>query len=95
MSFLIFIHFYDCNGKKYLFSITKSDLEFRKSIQNINPSTEIQFHQIEAKIPDNIEEKDFPNTALAANASFSLPLYNGMTNKEINYVVDVIKQYFN
>jgi hypothetical protein len=44
---LIFYH-----GTKY------DDLEFRKSIQNINPSTEIQFHQIEAKIPDNIEEKD-------------------------------------
>ena len=33
MSFLIFSHFYDCNGKKSLFSITKNDLGTRKSIK--------------------------------------------------------------
>ena len=33
MLFLIFSRYYDCNGKKSLFSMTKSDLETRKSIK--------------------------------------------------------------
>ena len=43
----------------------------------------------------NIEEKDFPNTALAANASFSLPLYNGMLDEEVDYVIEAVIKYFN
>lgn len=36
---------------------------------------------------------DFPITELYANQCLSLPLYNGMTEEEIGYVVDVINRY--
>ena len=70
------------------------DYLFKKGIST-RPATHSVVSLTYYKKNYNIEEKDFPNTALAANASFSLPLYNGMTDKEINYVVDAIKQYFN
>ena len=44
---------------------TYDDTSLRKSISDINPSTEVRFHQIEAKIPEHLEEKDmfwnYPN----------------------------------
>jgi len=41
-----------------------------------------------------IEEKNFPKATLASKASFSLPLYNGMSNKEIDYVINAVIKYF-
>ena len=46
------------------------------------------------KIKYNIEEKDFPNSSLASKASFSLPLYNGMLDEEIDYVINAVHEYF-
>ena len=42
-----------------------------------------------------LEEKDFPNASLAFKASFSIPLYNGMLDEEIDHVINVINEYFN
>lgn len=36
---------------------------------------------------------DFPITEMYANQCLSLPLYNGMTKEEVEYVVDVINRY--
>ncbi len=36
---------------------------------------------------------DFPITELYANTVISLPLYEGMTDEEINYVIDTINNY--
>lgn len=51
---LIFYH-----GNRY------DNQNYREDIRNINSNTDIRFHQIEAKIPDHLEEKDmfwnFPN----------------------------------
>ena len=44
---LIFYH-----GEKY------DDLQFRKSISDINPKTKYSFHKIEYKLPEHIKEKD-------------------------------------
>jgi perosamine synthetase len=41
-----------------------------------------------------IKEKSFPNATLASKASFSLPLYNGMSKKEIDYVINAVIKYF-
>ncbi|NHM30000.1 DegT/DnrJ/EryC1/StrS family aminotransferase [Neobacillus terrae] len=38
-------------------------------------------------------ENDFPITEAYANTIISLPLYNGMTDKEIQYVIDTINKY--
>jgi len=44
---LIFYH-----GVKY------DDLNFRQSIESINPNTKYSFHKIKAEIPDHLKEKD-------------------------------------
>ena len=41
-----------------------------------------------------IEEKNFPMATLASKASFSLPLYNGMSDKEVDYVINAVIKYF-
>lgn len=55
---LIFYH-----GTKY------DDIEFRKSIESINPNTKYSFHKIKAKIPKHLKEKDMfwnlPNNGYA------------------------------
>jgi dTDP-4-amino-4,6-dideoxygalactose transaminase len=38
-------------------------------------------------------EGDFPITEGYANKILSLPLYNGMTDEEIHYVIDMINEY--
>lgn len=44
---LIFYH-----GIKY------DDIDFRKSIENINVKTKVSFHKLEAKIPEHLTDKD-------------------------------------
>lgn len=41
-----------------------------------------------------IKDKSFPKATLASKASFSLPLYNGMSKKEIDYVINAVIKYF-
>lgn len=41
----------------------------------------------------NYHQGDFPIAENDAKNILSLPIYNGMTKKEINYIVDIINQY--
>ena len=41
----------------------------------------------------NIKEGSFPMTEKYAKEMLSLPIYNGMTDDEVTYVVDVINKY--
>lgn len=41
----------------------------------------------------NYKKGDFPITELNANKSLSLPLYEGMTKAEIQYIVDIINKF--
>ena len=40
-----------------------------------------------------IKKNDYPNAYIANDVSFSLPLYNGLKIKEINYIVKTINDY--
>jgi len=50
-------------------------------------------HLSEAYAYLGFSEGDFPITELYADTVLSLPLYNGMTDEEIDYVIEIINNY--
>ena len=42
----------------------------------------------------NLKATDFPNALAASECTISLPLFNGMTNEEQNYVISTVKNSF-
>ena len=60
------------------------------------------FTQIHYPIPPHLQEcykdlgykaGDFPLTEKFAKEILSLPLYNGMTDEELDYVIDVVNKF--
>ena len=43
----------------------------------------------------NLKPTDFPNAFAANDCSISLPLFHGMTKKEQNHVIEIVKESFN
>lgn len=45
------------------------------------------------KAYSELNNEDYPNATKIANTVISLPMYYGMTDEEVNYVIDVINKY--
>ena len=40
-----------------------------------------------------LKPADFPSAQIANDCSISLPLFHGMTNEEVDYVISTVKNY--
>lgn len=45
------------------------------------------------KAYSELNNEDYPNATKIANTVISLPMYYGMTDEEVNYVIDIINKY--
>ena len=50
-------------------------------------------HLAEAYASLGYHEGDFPITESMANRVLSLPIYNNMTDEEVDYVIEMLNQY--
>lgn len=88
-------------GASHVFHLFVVEIDNRDHFQNYLLNHEIKT-QIHYPIPPHLQKcyrylnyktGAFPITEHFANHILSLPLYNGMTNDEINYVIDTINDY--
>lgn len=82
----------------HLFVVKTSDRDrFQEFLADKNIGTQIHYpippHLSAAYSYLGFKKGDFPITEDYANSLVSLPLYEGMTEEEISYVVDVINSY--
>ena len=84
------------NDFKTLEVIHKVRNTWMESLQNKGISTRPSTHAVHMlsyyRKNYNIKPKDFPFSLAANNCSISLPLFNGMTKEEQQYVIDIVKQ---
>lgn len=81
---------------QYVVRTEKRD-EFEQYLKENDIITTIHYpippHLSKAYAYMNIKEGSFPMTEKYAKEMLSLPIYNGMTDDEVKYVVDVINKY--
>ena len=81
---------------QYVVRTEKRD-EFEEYLKENDIITTIHYpippHLSKAYAYMNIKEGSFPMTEKYAKEMLSLPIYNGMTDDEVKYVVDVINKY--
>lgn len=88
----------NCSHVWHLFvvRVEKRD-EFQKYLEENGIGTVIHYpippHLSKAYENLGYKAGDYPITEKYSNTVVSLPLYNGMTNEEINYVIDKINEY--
>lgn len=70
------------------------DFLFKKGIST-RPSTHAVHMLSYYKRKYNLKPTDFPNAFAANDCSISLPLFHGMTKKEQNHVIEIVKESFN
>ncbi len=80
----------------FVLSVENRD-KFQKYLLDNGISTQIHYpippHLAEAYSYLGYSNGDFPITELYSNTIISLPLFEGMTDKEIQYVIDVVNGY--
>ena len=81
---------------QYIIRVEQRDA-LRQYLTDNGISTEIyypiSFHQQECFADLNYKKKDFPVAEQAAETSIALPIYPELTNEQIKYLVDTIKQF--
>lgn len=86
----------ESKANRYLSGIKNRD-KFQKHLHENQIATQIHYpippHLSDAYEYLGYKEGEFPLTEQYANTVISLPLYEGMTEEEIDYVVDVINRY--
>lgn len=87
-----------CSHVWHLFVVRIENRDkFQKYLEENGIGTVIHYpippHLSEAYKYLGYKKGDFPITEKYAETILSLPLYNGMTNEEINYVINVINSY--
>tara|TARA_Y100000991_G_scaffold194637_1_gene163387 strand:+ start:7067 stop:8251 length:1185 start_codon:yes stop_codon:yes gene_type:complete len=84
------------NDFKTLEVIHKDRNTWMEFLQNKGISTRPSTHAVHMltfyRENYKIKPKDFPYSFAANNCSISLPLFNGMTKEEQQYVIDIVKQ---
>ena len=88
-------------GADHVYHLFVIRTEERDALQDYLKNVGIQT-QIHYPVPPHLAEcyqhlgykkGDFPITEQYATESLSLPLYNGMTDEEIKYVIDVLNNF--
>jgi dTDP-4-amino-4,6-dideoxygalactose transaminase len=82
----------------HLFVIrSKQRDDLQKHLKNVGIQTQIHYpvppHLAECYQHLGYKKGDFPITEKYAAESLSLPLYNGMTDEEIDYVIDAVNKF--
>lgn len=81
------IHQIEENRNAFMEDLFKNGISTRPATHSV---VSLSYYKNKYKI----DEKNFPKATLASKASFSLPLYNGMSNKEVDYVISAVNKYF-
>lgn len=88
-----------CTSNYHLFVVrTKKRKELQKHLQQNGIGTVIHYpippYIQKAYVDLNFSANDYPIATLIAETCLSLPIFPGMTEKEINYICDTIKTFY-
>ncbi len=88
-----------CPSNYHLFIIrTKKRNELQKHLQENGIGTVIHYpippHKQKAYIDLHFSANNYPIATLIAETCLSLPIFPGMTEKEINYICNTIKTFY-
>ena len=82
---------------KNVHTVNKKRNAFMQKLQSAGVSTRPATHAVHMltyyKEKYGSKPKDFPNAYIANECSISFPLFNGMTEEELAFVLEKIKQY--
>jgi aminotransferase len=75
----------------YYIQIENRD-EFAKYLKENNIYTTFRYYPLHW-VDFYQNKKSLPNTEYAANHTLCLPIHQNLINKEVNYIIDIIKKW--
>ena len=83
----------DIDSSYYMYHVQVKDRDkFAKYLRKKEIYTTFRYYPLH-RVNFYQNKKRLPNTEYAANHTLCLPLHQSLTNKEVNYVIDIIKKW--